>query len=704
MKKSVKILSFFLVILMLATALPLSAFAAKKETYIKEIRISTASAADAAKKYLADNGYKVVDVDLNQKTGKDYVYIGYKTTTDPDEAITDISLMQMDGGYSFAEYEALLEQRSQEIGDMLDSLEASIREARGNYLAGKIEAAAAVTILNKFIEDDSGMLLGDFLLGREASREDLIKVFLQGNADITAMIYNALAMACTLGVEDENWLSRLSALDPYAAYDPLLYSDTATYLFESFVSVHELLVEYVEKYKETVENLDLDHLEEGVTSIDVIPEGSTTATALYVLLEEIKYNYDGGKTLLDFFLRDPYEMDSDELYPLVAAMSEGQRGIAEFVGFQSLIFYAQSDAEGLEKYVTAVVNSFMHEGIGDQILSVYYGVDRSLFEAGGVALSTAALRKSASTGDDSWFSGKNIDPKIRRVLNTVSAISAGMVVAAPILGKVGKIVTKKIAGTVVYKSALIQQCAVYQIPVKSSYAYVQGMSNEMYIATQLREGAGIEAQKVAQNFVNTVGRRILIGVRITMGVATAVFLIAEAVKIGIKVYNHLHPDYEEYPIPRAIVDEVLTDTDSYYVNYYAAKDQTDEYGDLNAWGGRKWLALYTTTDKKAGDPIIASSLQVKLKDASFPSDDHGAAHYFGETAAANLNQYQRSVSLATYIFYERDHSLSMTASTFTGGQIVMFTGFGLFGGVAIGGLGVTFAGKMKKKKESSEVE
>ena len=41
----------------------------------------------------------------------------------------------------------------------------------------------------------------------------------------------------------------------------------------------------------------------------------------------------------------------------------------------------------------------------------------------------------------------------------------------------------------------------------------------------------------------------------------------------------------------------------------------------------------------------------------------------------------------------------MTASTFSGGQLVMFTGFGLLGGVAIGSLGVIGAGKMKKKKE-----
>ena len=152
-----------------------------------------------------------------------------------------------------------------------------------------------------------------------------------------------------------------------------------------------------------------------------------------------------------------------------------------------------------------------------------------------------------------------------------------------------------------------------------------------------------------------------------------------------------------------IVDEVVTDTDSYYVNHYVVKDQNGELGDLNAWGAQRWNALYTTTDKKAGDPIIASSLVVKLKDANFPSEEHGAVHYFGEAAAANVNRYAfKRTAPATYIFYKRDHSLSMTASTFSGGQLVMFTGFGLIGGLAIGSLSVIGAGKIKKKKKEEQ--
>ena len=165
MKKYVKCLSFFMAILMLFMALPITSFAAKQETYIKEIRISTASTADAAKKFLTDNGYAVVDTDLNQKTGKDYVYIGYKTTTNPDEAITDISLMQMDGGYSFSEYEAMVERKRAMLEEIINSFAATVVEARSNYVAGHQGAAAAYKIFDRFVEDDSGKTLAELFFG-----------------------------------------------------------------------------------------------------------------------------------------------------------------------------------------------------------------------------------------------------------------------------------------------------------------------------------------------------------------------------------------------------------------------------------------------------------------------------------------------------------------------------------------------------------
>ena len=722
MRTGTKILSLFLAVLMFMMALPITAFAAKQETYIKEIRISTAATEDEAKQWLIDNEYVVVDVNLNQKTGKDCVYIGYKTTTNPDEAITDISLMQMDGGYSFAEYEALLESKTKAINNMLDSLGVALAEARANLAAGQKNAQGAREILNFFREDDSGMLLGDFLLGQEPSREDLVKIFLQSSGDVATIIYNTLALACTDNGENTSWLAKLENVDIYGDYDSVEYSDGAIALFDSFVNIHDMVVTYENEYKGVADQIAndpeyADYTDEEIE--DLLPDSYLEYTLIY---ETLAYTQYGGKSLLDFFMKDPDEIDADELYPIVSVLSLGQQQIIKFVSLNLLITFAQADDDSI-----ATVISSLKETCGiltlhadDQAVSVYQGVDRSLFTDGGVALTTASLRKSATTGDNSWFSGDNIDPTLNIVLHSVAGSFCGVAIGAGI----GARFAKK-AASETYRVAL-------QAAQKSMPEYLASLNKKM--STALREtreaimkknpGMGyFDAKTLAyqsENYTKLSAMweaaesgayerqvakeasaklaRLGVALDVVMGVAMGVMLIAEGINIGIRVYNYYHPDYTE--IPRAIVDELVTDTDSYYVNHYAVKDQNGDLGDLNAWGAQRWNALYTTTDKKAGDPIIASSLSVKLKDANFPSDEHGAVHYFGETAAANVNRYAfKRTAPATYIFYKRDHSLSMTASTFSGGQLVMFTGFGLIGGLAIGSLSVIGAGKMKKKKD-----
>ena len=722
MKKSTKIVSFILAVLMLVMALPITAFAAKQETYIKEIRISTASTADAAKQWLTDNGYTVVDTDLNQKTGKDSVYMGYKTTTNPDEAITDISLMQMDGGYSFSEYEALLEQKTQEINNMLDSLSSCLTEARANLAAGMKNAQGAREVLNFFTEDDSGMLLGDFLLGQETSREDLVKVFLQANGDAANIIYNMLAFACTDNGENTSWLAKLKDVDIYADYDPLLYSDVADAMFDSFVNIHDMMVTYENEYKNVAEEIIdnpeyADYTDEEFK--DILPDSYLEYTLIY---ETLAYTQYGGKSLFDFFMRDPDELDTEELFPIVSVLSAGQQQIIKFTSLNLLITFAQADDNGIQTIIDSLKESCKLFTIYEEKVSVYYGVDRSLFTDGGVALTTASLRKSASTGDNSWFSGDNINPGLSTALHVVAGSTCALAIGAGIGARFAKKAAKETYDVALraakdrlpnYISSLrAQQNTVYQETLSKILAEKKNISMMdarclagKEIAPQYRPlwEATTNGQYERQIAKEASSKLVRLGVAldVVMGVAMGIMLIAEGVNMGIRVYNYYHPDYTE--IPRAIVDEVVTDTDSYYVNYYAAKDQTDKSGDLNAWSAQRWNALYTTTDEKAGDPVIASSLVVKLKSSDFPSEEHGAVHYFGETAAANVNRYQfRKTATATYIFYERDRSLSMTASTFTTGQIVMFTGFGALGGVAIGGLGVYGAGKIKKKNEAVE--
>ncbi|MEG0546530.1 MAG: hypothetical protein RR552_05005, partial [Oscillospiraceae bacterium] len=92
----------------------LSIFAAEQKVYIKELKFSSADTCSKAeaKQYLTDNGYTLASSGYDMGFSNS-LYLGYKTTTDPNEAITDISVMNMNGGYSFSEYEKLVKEQKE---------------------------------------------------------------------------------------------------------------------------------------------------------------------------------------------------------------------------------------------------------------------------------------------------------------------------------------------------------------------------------------------------------------------------------------------------------------------------------------------------------------------------------------------------------------------------------------------------------------
>ncbi len=521
-----------------------------------------------------------------------------------------------------------------------------------------------------------------------------------------------LALACIEIGEETNWLSKLDKLDVYAEYDPLVYDELSRKMFSSFEEIHDLL-EYYEKHcKQIDENPEAL---EGMTDeelADYYPEDYAKARFIYVTLTNYKY---GNGTLADFFAKDPNEIDTEELYPLFAAMTPAEREVSLLVGFTAMIAMAQNDTESLNQYFEDFQNEIEFYEFGDKV-SVYANVDRSLFD-GGVALTNLALRESASTGETAWYSEANIDRDLSIALGCLagSSLVAAVATAAIKTNSVAAKMFKRglaietldafdhILGGLEQRGIQINYTGKYKVSaLKSSLPKnVVAENIDLFdnVETHLRNTKN-DLAKEAFDSQSASTKRMLKIANTIQYVAIGISLLVEAVRIGIKLYNYYHPEYTE--IPRIIVDEIVTETDIYYLRYYAALDQDGEYADLNAWRGQRWNALYTTKDKDAGDPILASGLTAKLKDSSMPTTQSYAVHYFGETGACNVSRYLlRKTSPATYIFFTRDHSLRATASAFSRGAVITFASIGVLCGIVIGSLGVIGACKLKKKKEES---
>ncbi|MBR3296526.1 MAG: hypothetical protein IKI65_01655, partial [Firmicutes bacterium] len=306
-----KIRSFIAILLAVLTAVlaPAQAFAAAQPVYVSDVMVGMGETADEAKKALTDAGYTVLDRNVNEGAGsvyktEKYVYIGYKTTDNADEAITDLAVMNMNGGYSFSDYEVLMNKyRDSQIRPFIDSFLATIEEYRANYNSdiegNKAKADFAYAILNNIREEDSGSLMGDLLLNptkeerglsdeeyknlpdaEKAKTVNLTTVLMQGNAQIILLIEQTLAMATD--TNETTWLERLSELGPEGLMEKYaqagvrpadanremasLYDDAAKTILGSWEELRSGLLDYDRVIAETeTESVEADADEIDVT-------------------------------------------------------------------------------------------------------------------------------------------------------------------------------------------------------------------------------------------------------------------------------------------------------------------------------------------------------------------------------------------------------------------------------------------------------
>ena len=252
MKRSFKAVIAILMAVLMIFQSPVRALADETAPdYISEVRIGMGKDAES---YLTGEGFTILKdengkaVDLNQDAGGGWgsggdvkVLLGYKTTKEQSEAITDLAVMNMNGGYDVQEYEALMQQRmDSQIIPLVQKLQTTIDEYRANLQssdpANKQRAEYIRTALNKFTDDDcDGAGLGDLLLNEtkfemgdaaydklsEAEKKqhcDITTLFLQADGQLMLMIYDLLTRAADTA--EDSWMDRFSAM----TYDDLIDS------------------------------------------------------------------------------------------------------------------------------------------------------------------------------------------------------------------------------------------------------------------------------------------------------------------------------------------------------------------------------------------------------------------------------------------------------------------------------------------------
>ena len=111
-----------------------------KRQVVKDIFIAYGKTEDEAKQWLTDNGWEPLSGQADLGPGKASLFDseiaavpGIKRTDKAEEAVTDMAVMNMKGGYSLPDYQKLLDSKNSEIDEMIRNYLPIIQEFRANY-------------------------------------------------------------------------------------------------------------------------------------------------------------------------------------------------------------------------------------------------------------------------------------------------------------------------------------------------------------------------------------------------------------------------------------------------------------------------------------------------------------------------------------------------------------------------------------------
>ena len=749
------ILMMLVISTLLCTTVRVFAAEESEEIYLSDLRIVYADDYDEAREILDETEfaeYNLLKANLNENTGKTGVYLAFKITTDIEDAITDIAVMQMNGGYNEGNYQEMIKQSYNEYLEFGENYLVAIEYFNTGYDAGHYLSEIAYRQLNFYnvvtegideIPEYEGELLGDiFFSGIDAS--DLATMFMEGNSYALSNIRSLIAMGVSYNEDGKTYFEKVAdEAAKYTAdnniYDGENYDEAATMVSAS-LSVFRDMFRELESYES-----ELNYLDEELTELEL---NYLNQMALASLMRSV--DYLNGKTLYRFIMEyQGVNVDYSELYPLVAALNEGQLAMTKVAHYYDVVRYSITLADNSD--INAQLDE-LESKYGENPFNVYEGVDRTIYD-GTFALTSDAYRADAFTESgvsalifkSGYYEaeitigiiGASITAagigthvfsylypqrclKLYNQLLEVKKIDFGytIVKSGPYSGLSASDAMDNIFNKAVTDKAVLDQAnkEVWSFTEKYNYIAnnnlwkngqnpVEGWTHlESDFSNYVRSDADfMYSNKVANKVVDRANSitNLAYGAYVVGGI----MMLASAIKIGIGIWNYYHPEYTD--IPTAMVDLIDTVDGDRYIKYdvvYEAEESNDggyAAADLNAFSAARWNALYYTKSYEAGKPLLADEFIVSTNNNT-PSQKYAPVHRFGEVVCYNLNKYNFNDDHTIYLSVKQSDNQKYASSGAPElvGSIISTTDAALIGGIgALGGAAVSTVSTLIAKKK-----
>ena len=438
--------------------------------YLAEIKMFYGRDEKTARASCESEGYIFCPTDLNEggskiilkdefqtpEEGKPIaMYMGYKTTEDPDEAITDITLLDMKyTHFEQLDYEKFLNDHVGDFRNEAAQIMVLAGELEEKLAAGSPNAQMTLDSLNMFYVDESKShtaednLFGNYLL-HSADITFFEKFIQRGNSKILGKIVNLLCNAASdYNADHTTWVDRAKESEVLSAYEHGTSATKNMYdsnCQDSAKKLSKAIKDFSKTYREAKKRLDTygetlgyDELkgmnaENGMEKLESagqdcrFPEYNE-ALATYAMLEKITYSkkgetkvnnadllveeedakgsseaYTSTQTLAQYIMSLANDASLDDhlytIYPIIHALTQPQRVALELGGLSAIVkglYQADNYASERSKAVKEATQKLKAEGYKDGKIYIWAGIDRSLYNK--KVVQTDATKESNAAG------------------------------------------------------------------------------------------------------------------------------------------------------------------------------------------------------------------------------------------------------------------------------------------------------------------
>ena len=525
--------------------------------------------------------------------------------------------MNMNGGFNITDYNSIYQEAVAEYASTIDHLRIAANEFAENYKAGKKEAHLAYRQLNYYYVEKNGVKtnMGDYMLSFPEKNDDFADILFKGNPNIL----NNIRILLSMGVPDGGALvERIKAkVNDERVYGKKEYFEDAKEIVGKVKQLKKILRDAQSQIDEI--NADPDMTDEEKENSSVILKYTAT---LIMGFEELLATIPYGDTNYNELLSKT-NVDYTSVYPLIDAMTPGQRAMAVSGQLHSVFVYNAvelSDAEVAEK-IAEIEKEY-------EPMSVYHGTDMTLIE-GAIGVTSDAIREEAATGQP-WqgcITGiDGLDITIASLFG-VGGAALSCVSAIYLIGQI-KQAMKPMDATDKYTLWYSDQ----QVKIN-----LERYANQSEMLSDANASHMKNIDQINAKYAVSTSTVVLSSIGLAVGIAMMVFSIYTLVQI----YNKYNTEYTE--IPTTMVDAVETLNGKRYIRYNVVQSLyqdggkvSERQGDVNGYDGFQWNAIYFTKNYEAGKCMTASGY--------FIENESGYGKYtpvakFGSNTCYDLNAH-----------------------------------------------------------------